>query len=133
MIAKADCSFRSSHGSGNRRSNGQVIVMPNTLAFFGTTIGITEVVILAVLGLLIFGRRLPEVGRSLGKGIVEFKRGLSGIEEDIDSAGDMPPETDADASSDPTRIDAGNTENEIKTDTEPQTKAPAGPDSNSES
>ena len=31
-----------------------------------------EWIILLVLGLLIFGRRLPEVGRSLGKSIVEF-------------------------------------------------------------
>jgi len=34
-------------------------------------------------GLLIFGKRLPEVGRSLGKGIVEFKKGLKGVEDDI--------------------------------------------------
>jgi sec-independent protein translocase protein TatA len=44
-----------------------------------------EWVILLVLGLLIFGRRLPEVGRSLGKSIVEFKRGIKGIEDEIDT------------------------------------------------
>jgi len=33
--------------------------------------------------LLLFGKRLPEVGRSLGKGIVEFKKGLAGIEEEV--------------------------------------------------
>jgi TatA/E family protein of Tat protein translocase len=38
--------------------------------------GGAEWVILLVLGLLIFGRRLPDVGLSLGKGIVEFKRGI---------------------------------------------------------
>ena len=27
---------------------------------------------------LLFGKRLPEVGRSLGKGIIEFKKGLAG-------------------------------------------------------
>lgn len=43
-----------------------------------------EWIILLVLGLLIFGRRLPEVGRSLGKGIVEFKKGIQGIEDDVD-------------------------------------------------
>ena len=64
--------------------------MPNTLAFF-PTLGWTEIILLAVLGLLIFGRRLPEVGRSLGKGIVEFKKGLSGIEEDMENAGTAPP------------------------------------------
>ncbi len=44
-----------------------------------------EWIILLILGLLIFGRRLPEVGRSLGKGIVEFKRGIKGIDDDIES------------------------------------------------
>lgn len=48
--------------------------------------GGTEWIILLVLGLLIFGRRLPEVGRSLGKGIVEFKKGIRGIEDEIDEA-----------------------------------------------
>lgn len=45
--------------------------------------GPLEWVIIAGLGLLIFGKRLPEVGRSLGKGIVEFKKGLSGVEDDV--------------------------------------------------
>lgn len=45
-----------------------------------------EWIVLLVLGLLIFGRRLPEVGRSLGRGIVEFKKGIKGIEDEIDEA-----------------------------------------------
>ena len=43
-------------------------------------------IIIALAGLLLFGKRLPEVGRSLGKGIVEFKKGLAGIEEEIDQS-----------------------------------------------
>ncbi len=43
-----------------------------------------EWIVLLVLGLLIFGRRLPEVGRSLGRGIVEFKRGIKGIDDEIE-------------------------------------------------
>jgi sec-independent protein translocase protein TatA len=39
--------------------------------------------LLAGIALLLFGKRLPEVGRGLGKGIVEFKKGLAGIEEDV--------------------------------------------------
>lgn len=35
------------------------------------------------IGLLLFGKRLPEVGRSLGKGIVEFKKGLKGVEDEV--------------------------------------------------
>jgi sec-independent protein translocase protein TatA len=42
-----------------------------------------EWLVIAAIGLLLFGKRLPEVGRSLGKGIVEFKKGLKGIEEDV--------------------------------------------------
>ncbi len=58
-----------------------------TLGFlFGNGLGWGEAIVLALLGVLIFGKRLPEVGRSIGKGIVEFKKGLSGIEDDIDTA-----------------------------------------------
>jgi sec-independent protein translocase protein TatA len=40
-------------------------------------------ILIAIVALLLFGKRLPEVGRSLGKGIIEFKKGLAGIEEDV--------------------------------------------------
>lgn len=62
-----------------------------TLGFIGN-IGWPELLVLALIGLLIFGKRLPEVGKSIGRGIVEFKRGLSGIEEDLDQADKQPPE-----------------------------------------
>lgn len=39
--------------------------------------------VLAFIGLLIFGKRLPEVGKNMGRGIVEFKKGLSGIEDQL--------------------------------------------------
>src|SRR6516164_7145535 len=42
-------------------------------------------IIVAGIGILLFGKRLPEVGRSLGKGIVEFKKGLKGLEDDADT------------------------------------------------
>ena len=45
--------------------------------------GGAEWIIIAVIGLLVFGKRLPEVGKSLGKGIVEFKKGLRGVEDEI--------------------------------------------------
>jgi sec-independent protein translocase protein TatA len=53
---------------------------PMTIGLFGNA-GLGEMLVLAFLGLLIFGKRLPEVGRSLGKGILEFKKGLSGVED----------------------------------------------------
>jgi sec-independent protein translocase protein TatA len=46
-------------------------------------IGVTELVILLVALLVIFGpKRLPEMGRSLGKGMREFKDSISGKDED---------------------------------------------------
>ncbi len=56
--------------------------MTSTFAVFG--LGPTEMIVLAVLGVLLFGRKLPEVGRYLGKGIVEFKKGVKGLEDEVD-------------------------------------------------
>ncbi|MFN9368763.1 MAG: twin-arginine translocase TatA/TatE family subunit [Planctomycetia bacterium] len=44
-------------------------------------LGPTELLIVGVVVLLLFGSRLPKVMRSLGEGIVEFKRGVQGIED----------------------------------------------------
>ena len=41
-------------------------------------------ILIILLLLLFYGRNLPSVGRSLGKGISEFKRGLKGLEDDAD-------------------------------------------------
>lgn len=46
-------------------------------------LGTTEVLVILVVALLLFGKRLPEVGRSLGRALMEFKRGLRGIEDQI--------------------------------------------------
>ena len=48
--------------------------------------GPLEMVIIAAIALLLFGNRLPSVMRSLGRGIVEFKKGVQGIEEEVDDA-----------------------------------------------
>ena len=44
-------------------------------------IGWTEIAVVGVVALLVFGRLLPEVGRSLGQGLVEFKKGLRGSKD----------------------------------------------------
>jgi len=49
-------------------------------------VGVPEMIILGIIGVLLFGKRLPEVGRSLGKGIMEFKKGVSGVQDEIDRA-----------------------------------------------
>lgn len=43
-----------------------------------------ELVIVAGIALLLFGHRLPSVMRSLGRGVVEFKRGVAGIDDDLE-------------------------------------------------
>ena len=45
-------------------------------------IGTTELVIIAIIVLVLFGNRLPTMMRSLGQGVVEFKKGAQGIEDD---------------------------------------------------
>jgi sec-independent protein translocase protein TatA len=52
-------------------------------------------IMLAMIGILLFGNRLPEVGRSLAKGIIEFKRGLHGLEDEITSVTASRPEAPA--------------------------------------
>ena len=49
-------------------------------------IGTPELIIILVVALLIFGKRLPDVGKSLGKGIVEFKKGLKGVTDEVSKA-----------------------------------------------
>ena len=51
-------------------------------------LGFTEIAILLLILVLFFGaKRIPEIGASIGKGIKEFKRGLS------DKASEEPPAT----------------------------------------
>ena len=42
--------------------------------------------IIAAVVMLLFGNRMPSVMRSLGRSVVEFKKGVNGIEEDINEA-----------------------------------------------
>ena len=56
-------------------------------AFF-QNLGSSELLIIGFVVLLLFGNRLPSVMRSLGKSVTEFKKGVSGIEEDISPAAD---------------------------------------------
>jgi sec-independent protein translocase protein TatA len=66
--------------------------MCELLAFSFGSMGWTEMLIIAVIVLLLFGHRLPSVMRSLGRGVVEFKKGLQDVEDDIEQAAKNPPE-----------------------------------------
>ncbi len=56
------------------------------VAFFTGMPGPLELTIIAGIALLLFGNRLPSAARSMGRSIVEFKKGIQGIEEDVDTA-----------------------------------------------
>lgn len=42
-----------------------------------------EMIVIGGLAVLLFGKRLPEVGRSLGRSVVEFKKGMRGVEDEL--------------------------------------------------
>ena len=48
-------------------------------------IGPFEMLVVAMIALLLFGKRLPEVARNMGRGITEFKKGVRGFEDDVNS------------------------------------------------
>ena len=53
------------------------------LLFIGS-IGMTEILIIALIVLLLFGgKKIPELMKGLGKGVKNFKEGVNGIEEEI--------------------------------------------------
>lgn len=53
---------------------------------FLPNLGTTELLVVAFVSLLMFGNRLPSVMRSLGKSVTEFKKGVAGIEDELDEA-----------------------------------------------
>ena len=55
-------------------------------------IGMSEMVIVFVIALIVFGpRRLPEIGRSLGSAMREFRRSLNQIQREIELADPVKP------------------------------------------
>mgnify|MGYP006281158237 CR=1 FL=1 len=72
------------------------------VAMFG--LGGQELLLLLVLGVLLFGRKLPDIGRSLGKTVVEVKKGLKGIEDDVSEPSAPRQAVEPEAIKAPTRV-----------------------------
>ncbi len=53
-------------------------------------LGGMEIALLLGIGILLFGKRLPDMGRSVGRAVTSFRQGLSGLEDDIDKASSRP-------------------------------------------
>ncbi len=61
-------------------------------ALFGFMgIGPPELLILCVVLLLLFGNRLPSMMRSLGRSVIEFKKGVQGIDEESEEKSESKP------------------------------------------
>jgi len=64
-----------------------VFAFDETVLFgFGFGIGPPEMILLLGVALLLYGGRLPEVARGWGKTFAEFRRSISGIQNDINEA-----------------------------------------------
>lgn len=57
-------------------------IMDNILAW---SVGTPELVVILLIALVLFGRKLPEVARSLGRSLNEFKKGMKETQDDIEN------------------------------------------------
>ena len=61
------------------------MLLVRPVLFLGN-IGVPELIFLVILVLLLFGaKRIPDLMKSMGKGVRSFKEGINDIEKDINS------------------------------------------------
>ena len=58
-------------------------------------IGTWEILLIFLVILLLFGaKRIPDIAKSVGKGVTEFKRGLRDLQDEIETGVEPPPKSD---------------------------------------
>ena len=78
------------------------LTLGSNLGLIGS-LGTTELVVILVIALLMFGGRLPDVARSIGKSVNQFKRGLKEVDDEVTRPEPPPPPKSLPRDTDPTR------------------------------
>lgn len=77
--------------------------------------GTPEWIIILIIAVLLFGKRLPDVARSIGKSITEFKKGVNEAKDEINSSVDKADEV-AKQSSQPQQENTNSDDNPYRHD-----------------
>ena len=54
-------------------------------------LGWMEIMVLGIIAVLLFGKRLPDMAKYLGKSVIEFKKGMHGLESGFDDIANPSP------------------------------------------
>ncbi len=54
-------------------------------------VGPWELVVVLLIVTLLFGKRIPDLARSVGRSVLEFKKGTEGVDDDVPPPGKTSP------------------------------------------